>query len=64
VHWSLGGLIKLAMVLRHLYAILMFVFLNMFVTLRICRDMYVNVAHFLFLVSCDVVFCFMFYLIS
>ena len=40
------------MVLRHLYAILMFVFLNMLVTLRICGEMYVNVAHFLFLLSC------------
>jgi len=29
-------------VLRHLYAILMFVFLNMFVTLRICGEVYVN----------------------
>ena len=40
------------MVLRHLYAILMFVFLNILVTLRICGEMYVNVAHFLFLLSC------------
>ena len=40
------------MVLWHLYAILMFVFLNMFVTLRICGEIYVNVAHFLFLVWC------------
>ena len=43
-----GGLIKLAVVLQHLYAILIFVLLNMFVTLHICGDMYVNVAHFLF----------------
>jgi hypothetical protein len=66
--WSLGGFIGLAMVLWHLYAILMFVFLNMFVTLRICGEMYVNVAHFLFLLWCGVVwcgvFCFMFYLMS
>jgi hypothetical protein len=55
VQWSLGGLIKLAMVLQHLYAILMFVLLSMFVTLRICGDMYVNVAHFLFLLSRGVV---------
>jgi len=53
---SLGGLIRLAMVLRHLYAILMFEFLNMLVTLRICREMYVNVAHFLFLLWCGVVY--------
>jgi len=39
----------LAMVFRHLKAILTFVFLNMFVSLRICREMYVNVAHLLFL---------------
>ena len=32
VWWSLGGLVRLAMVLRHLYAILMFVFLYMLVT--------------------------------
>jgi len=51
------------MVLWHLYDILMFVFLNMFVTLRICEEMYVNVAHFLFLLSCGV-FGFMFYLVS
>ena len=50
------------MVLRHLYAILMFVFLNMFVTLRICEEMHENVAHFLFLLSCGV-FRFMFYLV-
>ena len=55
VRWSLGVLIKLAMVLRHLYAILMFVFLNIFVTLCICGDMYVNVAH-LILLSCGVCF--------
>jgi len=55
VRWSLDGLIKLAMVLRHLNAILMFVLLNMFVTLHICGDMYVNVAHFLFLLSRGVV---------
>jgi len=54
---SLGGLIRLAMVLRHLYAILMFEFLNMFLTLLICGEIYVNVAHFLFLLSCGVV-CF------
>ena len=47
--WSLGGLISLAMVFRHLNAILTFVFLNMFVTLHICGEMYVKVAHFLFL---------------
>ena len=42
------------MVLRHLYAILMFVFLNMLVTFLICGEMLVNVAHFLFLLSCGV----------
>ena len=41
----------------------MFVFLNMFVTLCICGEVYVNDAHFLFLLSCGV-FCFMFYLMS
>ena len=40
------------MVLRHLYAILLFVFLNMLVTFRICGEIYVNVANFLFLLSC------------
>ena len=40
------GLIILVMVLRHLKSILTFVFLNMFVTLHICREMYVNIAHF------------------
>ena len=55
VRWSLGSLIRLAMVLRHLYAILIFVLLNMFVALRICGEMYVNVARFLFLLSCGVV---------
>ena len=45
------------MVLRHLYDILIFAFLNMLVTLRICGENYVNVAHFLFLLSCGVV-CF------
>ena len=44
-----GGLIILAMVLRHLKAILTFVSLNMFVTLRICGGMNVNVAQLLFL---------------
>ena len=43
------------MVLRHLYAILMFEILNMLVTLCICGEMYVNVAQFLFLLSCGVV---------
>ena len=62
VRWSLGVLIKLAMVLRHLYAILMFMFLNIFVTLRICGDMYVNVSHFLF--CCHVVWCVLFYVLS
>ena len=38
-----GGLMILAMVFRHLKAILTFVFLNMFVTLCICGEMYVNV---------------------
>ena len=55
VWWYFGGLIRLTVVLRHLYAILMFVFQNMFVTLCICGDMYVNVAHVLFLLSCGVV---------
>ena len=47
----------LAMVFRHLKATLMFVFLNIFVTLRICGKMYVNVAHllFLFVLVCNVV---------
>jgi len=52
-----------ATVLEHLYAILMFVLLNILVTLRICGDMYVNVAHFLFFLSRGVA-CFMFYLMS
>jgi len=39
------------MVMRHLYVILMFVFLNKFVILRICGEMYVKIGHFLFL-SC------------
>ena len=39
----------LAMVFRHLKTILTFVFLNMFVTLHICGEMYVNVAYLLFL---------------
>ena len=55
--WSLGGFIRLAKVLRHLYVILMFVFLNKFVILRICGEMYVKVAHFLFFLSCGEV-CF------
>jgi len=48
---------RLAMVLRHLYGILMFVFLNKFVILRICGEMYVKVAHLLFFLSCGEV-CF------
>jgi len=39
------------MVLQHLYVILMSVFLNKFVILRICGEMYVKVAHFLFFLS-------------
>ena len=53
-HGPSGGLIILAMVLRHLNAILTFVFLTMFVTLRICGEMYVNVAH---LLSCSCTHC-------
>ena len=53
----MGGFIQLAMVLRHLYVILMFVFLNKFVILRICGEMYVKVYHFLFFLSCGEV-CF------
>ena len=47
----------LAMVFRHLKATLMFVFLNIFVTLRICGKIYEKVAHFLFLfvLVCNVV---------
>ena len=45
------------MVLWHLYVILMFVFLNKFVILRICGEMYVKVAYFLFFLSCGEV-CF------
>ena len=52
--WSQGGLVRLAMVLRHLYAIWISVFLNLLVNFRICGEMYVNVAHFLFLLSCGV----------
>jgi len=37
------------MVLWHLNAIFMFVFLNRFVILRMCGEMKVNVTHFLFL---------------
>ena len=48
---SLGGFIRLAMVLRHLYVIFMSVFLNKFVILLICGEMYVKVAHFLFFLS-------------
>ena len=57
--WSCEGLIRLAMVLRHLNAILTFVFLNMFVTLRICGVMLANVTNllFLFMIVCVVV-CF------
>ena len=51
-----------AMVLEHLYAILMFVLLVL-VTLCVCGDMYMNVAHFLFFLSRGVA-CFMFYLMS
>ena len=61
VRWSLGGLILFAMVLRHLYAILMYVLLNILVTLHICGDMYVNVAHFLFF--CHVVWLVLFYVL-
>ena len=45
------------MVFRHLNAIIKFVFLNMFVTLRICGEMYVNVVHllFLFMLVCSMV---------
>jgi len=62
--WSLGGLMILAVVFRHLKAIITFVFLNMFVTLRICGEMCVNVAHllFLFVLVCSVV-CFVLYFI-
>jgi len=54
--WSLG-LVRLAMVLWHLNAILPFVFLSVFVTLHICGEMYVNVAQllFLFMLVCSVV---------
>jgi len=55
--WSLGGLLILAMVFRHLKAILTFVFLNMFVSLRICGEMYVAHLLFLFVLVCTVV-CF------
>jgi len=47
--WSFEGLIILATVFQHLNAILTFVFLDMFVTLRICGEMYVNVTHLSFL---------------
>ena len=62
VGWNvvvLGGLMILAMVLGHMKAILTFVFFNMFVTLRTCGEMYVNIAHllFLFVLVCTVV-CF------
>ena len=45
---SFLGLVMLAVVLWHLNAILPFVFLSVLVTLRICGEMYVNVAHLLF----------------
>jgi len=55
----------LSMVFRHLKSILTFVFLNMFVTLRICGEIYVNVAHLLFFFSClCVVWCVLSYVLS
>ena len=45
------------MVLQHLYVFLMFVFLNRFVILHICGEMYVKVTNFLFFQSCGEV-CF------
>ena len=53
----LGGLMVLGLVFLHLKAILMFVFLNMFVTLRICGQKYVSVVHllFFFVLVCNVV---------
>jgi len=58
------GLVRLAVVLWHLNAILPFVFLSVLVTLRICGEMYVNVAHlfFLFMLVCNAV-CFVSYCI-
>ena len=52
----------LIMVFRHLKAILTFVFLNMFVTLRICEEIYVNIFHllYLFVTVCSSV-CFVLY---
>jgi len=55
VRWSLGSFIRWPKVLWHLNATLTFVFLNLFVTLRIWGDIYVNVVHFLFLLSGGVV---------
>jgi len=40
--WSFEGLIRLAMVFLHLNAILTFVFLNMFVNLRICGETHIE----------------------
>ena len=54
----------LAVVFWHLKAILKFVFLNMFVTLRICGEMYVNVAHLLFFSCLCVVWCVLSYVLS
>jgi len=53
----LAGLMILAMVFRHLKALLKFVFLNMFGTLHIYGEMYVNVAHLLllFVLVCSLV---------
>jgi hypothetical protein len=62
--WSCEGLIRLAMVLRHLNAILTFVFPNMFVTLRICGEMKVNVTHIYFCSCLCVLWCALFYVLS
>ena len=56
------GFDNLAMVLRHLKSILTFVFLNMFVTLHVWREMYVNMAH---ICSCPcVLWCVLSYVLS
>ena len=54
----------LAMVFHHLKAILTFVFLNMFVTLRICGEMCVNVAISCFCSCFCVVLCVLSYVLS
>jgi hypothetical protein len=54
----------LAMVIRHLKALLTFAFLNMFGTLHICGETYAKIAHLLFCSCLCVVWSVLSYVLS